>query len=143
MILFLMPITASAYRNEPNGFRDLQWGTNFKTVKNQMVYDSTSVDGTIKYYNRKNDDLTLVNIKLEYIAYGFSHNQFVRVEIKPLAYVDQPAKAFKWIEETYGDYSSADFNSMIAFWEGQVTNIVFRLPGDEPCIMVLSSTKLQ
>jgi len=139
LIFFLIPITASAYPNEPDGFRDLQWGTNLETVKNQMVYETTSVDGKLKYYKKKNENLRLDNIKLEYISYGFSDNRLVRVEAKPLVDVAEMDKACQWIEDTCGVFSSIEYHSGLAFWEGDVTNIAFRIPGEHPCKIVFSS----
>lgn len=58
-----------SYKNEPDGFRDLKWGADFKSVKG-LVY-LLKDDRDIKFYERKKDALSIGDAKIEAIAYGF------------------------------------------------------------------------
>ena len=85
-VLFILSCpTSAAYKNEPDGFRGITWGTELETVKDNMVFKRTdSSYGGIHFYTKKDDDMTIGAAKLDMIQYGFWQGKFYVVYI----YVD-------------------------------------------------------
>jgi len=77
----IFPITAFAeFQNEPEGFRDLKWGTRFATVSSQMKF-IRSLPNNEKVYERVGDDLHMGQAKLTHIHYIFWRNKLAIVDI--------------------------------------------------------------
>jgi len=77
-ILIVASISMATER--PTGFRGLTWGTEFETVKDEMVYSRTDPSyGGIEFYLRKNDEMVIGTAKLDSIEYGFWQNKFCDV----------------------------------------------------------------
>lgn len=73
---------AEAYKNEPEGFRGLKWGSDFSAVKNEMVYSRTDDSyGGIDFYTRKNEELVVGSTAILEIEYGFWRGQLSCVTI--------------------------------------------------------------
>ena len=72
--------TIPVYKNMPDGFRGIKWGTKIDSL-NDMKYLSEGFDGGLRYYTRKNDDLSIGKAKLEAIWYGFCLKNFCQVMI--------------------------------------------------------------
>lgn len=84
LMCFLLPITASAFPNEKNGFRDLAFGTDFETVKSEMIFiHQHALYDHLKYYHRKNEELMMGRAKLKAIEYRFWFNKLYEVKITP------------------------------------------------------------
>jgi len=80
--LFLLVANISMATEDPKGFRGLMWGTDFSTVKEEMVYIRTdSSYGGIQFYSRKNDEMAIGTAELFRIEYGFWQNKFIAVSI--------------------------------------------------------------
>jgi hypothetical protein len=76
-LLFLFPIAANAYKNEPEGFRGINWGDDFAAYEEEF---ELSEDGDrTKVYLRKNDKLSIGGAELSKIAYGFQNGKFTSV----------------------------------------------------------------
>lgn len=65
--------------SEPNGFRDIKWGTDISTLKDMTLV--MSIDNDVKRYQRKNDELKIEGAKLDYIHYEFWKGIFYLVDI--------------------------------------------------------------
>ena len=65
--------------SEPNGFRDIKWGTDISTLKDMTLV--MSIDNDVKRYQRKNDVLKIDGAKLDYIHYEFWKGIFYLVDI--------------------------------------------------------------
>lgn len=61
--------TVRSYQNEPDGFRDLKWGSPSASLKD-LHYILKDGDGT-KYYDRQKDKLKIGEAKLTGLLYGF------------------------------------------------------------------------
>jgi hypothetical protein len=125
-------VSAGPMLNEPDGFRDLTWGTEFSTVENAMTYLRTDESyGGIKFYTRQTDNLTIGAAKLEMIQYGFWQGRFCDVWIYADGYSNwagvhealttrfgQGYKSNRYIEDYlwYGDKTSitSEYNKTLA-----------------------------
>ena len=72
--------SALAFQNEPPGFRDIQWGTDIATLKEEMKLVKDT--GDFKDYKRKNDKMELGDAIVDSITYSFYKDRFFRVLVK-------------------------------------------------------------
>jgi hypothetical protein len=84
--IFLAGCFASARdskpRSEPDGFRDIKWGTEISTLKDmERVEHDKSPNRSVVWYTRQRDTLTIGNAKLEAIFYSFWMGTFEGVWI--------------------------------------------------------------
>jgi hypothetical protein len=80
--LVLVAASTSMATEGPPGFNGLIWGTEFSTVENQFVYSRTNPSlGGIKYYIRKNEEMTMGEARLDSIEYGFWQDKFCAVKV--------------------------------------------------------------
>lgn len=70
--------TLNNWRNEPNGFRGIKWGTNISDCKDMLVEQSYVVD-TI--YTRQGDKNQIGEAQLKKIEYGFWRGKLLDVTI--------------------------------------------------------------
>ena len=84
--IFLIGCSASARfsksRPEPDGFRDIKWGTDISTLKDmEKVEQDRSPKGDLAWYTRKGDTLAIGKANLENIFYSFWMGNFESVWI--------------------------------------------------------------
>lgn len=80
--LILIAASISMATERPTEFRGLTWGTDFSTVKDEMVHSRTDPSyGGIEFYLRKNDEMVIGGAKIDRIEYGFWQNKFFGVSI--------------------------------------------------------------
>ncbi|MBP2662457.1 MAG: hypothetical protein H6Q71_405 [Firmicutes bacterium] len=117
----IFPITAFAeYSNEPDGFRDLTWGTKFATVSSQMVFlESLPNDGRV--YERPGDDLTMGQAKLTFIHYVFWRNKLAIIQIG----VDNDSRV-ALRRELFEQYGKVELYNNCYLWGGDKTVIAFQ-----------------
>jgi len=73
---------SSRLRTDPDGFRDIKWGTEISTLKDmEKVEQDKSSNKDLIWYTRKGDPLTLGKAKLENIFYSFWMGDFESVWI--------------------------------------------------------------
>jgi hypothetical protein len=81
-VLFLLVILACtpviAFQNEPDGFRNIKWGTNISELSGMSVVE-THPD--LKFYSKDGDKMAIGNASLDEIVYGFYKDQFSNVLI--------------------------------------------------------------
>jgi hypothetical protein len=143
-LLFVFVLVGSAYAgtDEADGFNDLKWGTPFSQVKDEMTYVCTSpAYGGIRFYTRKNDDLKIGTVRVQYINYGFWHDRFFTV----IAVVPNHNNydALKEVMfQRFGEGQELKQTSEFYTWTGKRTNIVVeynhRFKG-LGCLMVFSA----
>jgi len=117
-----LPVGLSAYINEPDGYNNINWGTDIAELKH-MKYIKTDPDNrAIVYYAQPEDTLVFGNAILKGIEYGFVDGKFFRVVLKVsdiLNYVAMKNAAF----ERFGEGNAYDHFSERYFWEGKKTSI--------------------
>lgn len=60
-----------SYRNEPNGFRGIEWDTNLSRLKSMQYHASGPSYSEITFYKRKNDSLQMGSARFQSIVYVF------------------------------------------------------------------------
>jgi len=83
MLVLLFTLNAFAFQNEPDGFRDIKWGTNLNALQDMKV--SSKYMDTI-YYGRNKDKMSIEGAKLASISYLFCDNSFCEVQAWVLDY---------------------------------------------------------
>src|SRR3990170_3555444 len=79
ILLLLLPISSFAFDKEPDGFRDIKWGTDIETLKDMKFkgdYESS------KIYTRENDRLRVGVAEVDSVEYFFWKGKFHEVDIK-------------------------------------------------------------
>jgi hypothetical protein len=84
--IFLTGCSASVWsskpRSEPDGFRDIKWGTDLSTLKEmEKVERDKSPGGDLVWYTRKGDTFAIGKANLENIFYSFWMGNFESVWI--------------------------------------------------------------
>jgi hypothetical protein len=71
--------------SEPDGFREIKWGTDISTLRGmELIKD----DGSEKYYQKREDNLTIGTSQLSEITYGFLDGKFANIIIHTIGYVN-------------------------------------------------------
>jgi hypothetical protein len=73
---------SSKLRSDPDGFRDIKWGTEISTLKDmEKVEQDKSSNSDLIWYTRKGDPLAIGKARLENIFYSFWMGDFEGVWI--------------------------------------------------------------
>jgi len=73
---------SSQPRSDPDGFRDIKWGTEISTLKDmEKVEQDKSSNSDLVWYTRKEDPLAIGKARLENIFYSFWMGNFESVWI--------------------------------------------------------------
>jgi len=142
ILVFVLAGSVCAGSDETDGFNGLKWRTDFSEVKDEMTYVCTSpAYGGIRFYTRKNEDLTIGSARVQYINYGFWHGKFFNV-IAVVPDHDKYIELKKVIFRKFGEGEELKPAREFYTWTGNKTNIVVeyghRFPG-MGCIMMFSS----
>jgi hypothetical protein len=133
--------SASAFQNEPDGFRGVTWSAPFGTVSTEMSLKENAGDN--KYYLRKNDKLEIGGASLATIAYGFWRGKFDSVYIKTEGIANQQAliEAFK---AQFGQPSKPNRFMDRYYWFGAITTISLDCNSvTSDCVSFISSTEVR
>ena len=141
IILGLLLITNSVFAesgkfkpgSEPDGFRDIKWGTDFSTLSD-MIPNPKRIPleyggaGTVRTYLRKGDKLTIGEVNLEEIEYWFWNNKFYRVIITVREYANYKALKDIAIEKFGIGEETTMFEGywISVSWEGPKTAIALQ-----------------
>jgi hypothetical protein len=121
VIIFVFVIgSAFAFQNEPEGFRGIKWGTNFKDLPGMIM---SKADGNFKLYSKKDDKLSIGNATLRDISYGFFKDRFFQVRIN-FNNGDNFVKLIKTLEEQYGTGDRPNRFLMEYMWLSDTISIV-------------------
>jgi len=113
--------------SEPDGFRDIKWGTDISTLKDMVFV--MAVEKNVKRYERKRDELKIGKAKLDYIQYEFRKGKFYLVEIG-FQGVENFNRLKETMFETYGKGQKMTDNTESYFWEGEKTDIIMIFDAD-------------
>lgn len=78
-LCLLYPANSFSYPNEPDGFREILWGTDIQTLENMTVAEK---DGKDIFYSRKGDNMVIAGASIDQIHYGFTNGKFYSVIIR-------------------------------------------------------------
>lgn len=78
LILILLVSSVSAFKNDPEDFRGIKWGTTIDSLDDMK---KISIEDDLHNYSRLNDKMTIGDAKLDIINYIFWDNKFLAVSI--------------------------------------------------------------
>ena len=107
--------------SEPDGFRDIQWGTEISTLKDMVFV--MAFDKDAKRYERKGDELKIGKAKLDYIHYEFRKGKFCLAEMW-FHGIENFNHAKEALFETYGEGRNMSEKTESYLWEGEKTDIM-------------------
>lgn len=131
--------TASAFSNEPQGFRGITWGTEFSAVKAEMVLKEN--DGDDKWYARSGDKMSIGDAQLSDIAYHFYKGRLadVFIKVKPISKL----QIIQTLKTQFGEGERPNEFMDRYFWEGTTTEITLDCkPISDECMTYISSVKI-
>jgi hypothetical protein len=132
-------------------FRGIEWGQHISAIPGE-VFELQLEDGTVKYYTRQSDKLTIGSVSVEKIHYGFWRDQFLEAKISVL---DSTEAMLKELEAVLGDYDHAETNDTKWFygeesyrWEKPRTRVTLVSPATRwdkeatTCTVTITSKKV-
>jgi hypothetical protein len=140
----LLGSVAQAFRNEPDGFRGIAWGTLFAAVQHEMILlPGEGWDGT-QLYHRKGDKMAVGGTTVQEIAYVFERDIFQGVMVMTKGRANRQAiiSAFK---TDFGEASQPIESMDVYYWWGGTTsiNLTCQLLVDECEAIIRSTTGLK
>lgn len=121
LLLLLTSMPTYAFYNEPDGFRDIKWGSMIDNHKSELTY-VYSRDNK-KYYLRKNDKLEIGGAKLKSIKYLFIDDKFSSVIISTEGLENQ-TPLIDALNTQFGEGFKANRYIESYLWSGD-TSIIF------------------
>jgi curli biogenesis system outer membrane secretion channel CsgG len=126
------------YKNQPDGFRNIKWGTNTGEIKNLKVIKE---EGNQKECVKTDDVLQIGKAKLEKIIYSFYKDQLESVIIETKG-KDNFENLKSATIEKFGEGKNKSENEWI--WEGEITTIYLKYqPSDEKGILKMESEEIK
>ena len=143
---------ATAFQNEPEGFRDLKWGQLFERIphKNEFrelkeLAKKNKVGENIKIYYCQREDLMISGRKMLYINYYFWKNKFYQVQVLCTG-IDNYLALLKAAEAKFGKADWQENNTYFSQqnWEEINTKVeIMLLRENEYVSLDLTSIKLE
>ncbi len=121
VVYFLSLNLTFAFTKEPDGFRDLKWGTDISSLKGMVKVNPDS-------YRKENENLFYYNTKVNDILYFFSQGKLKQVTLR---IQNLNSDNEKLIEEALTkDYGNPEgpfcYDNECSFdWRGDKTQIIF------------------
>ena len=126
-LLFLLIISAyvaipaSAFKNEPDGFRGIKWGTNISELNDLLVAESGK---DAVYCIRKNDTMKMGDASIDHIFYGFYKNRLFVVLVEYNGHLNF-TKLKAILVDQYGKPEQPNQLMEKYFWSGETVDIFF------------------
>jgi len=121
-LIALISVSASAFRNEPDGYGGIAWGTSISAVKGMKMVGARPGFPDKKIYVRPGDALRFGHVDLEGIEYEFLRGKFrsATLKVKDLArYMALKKEAFR----RFGYGRELHPFAERYFWEGETSKI--------------------
>jgi hypothetical protein len=131
-------VWGGTYKNEPNGFRGIKWGTDVTSLRDMVLLKDL---GEIRTYSKTKDALTVGDANAESIKYSFLDGKFYQVEIS--IYGTENIGAFKkrlivlFGEPKLSQRTIANTDFEVYTWKGDSTEIDFVCSTDRSPPMTL------
>jgi len=134
----LCPLAASAFDNEPTGFRGIEWDTAFEAVGPQFKLYRR--DGGTVFYNRLDDKMSVGGAALRTIVYVFyrGHFQGVLLETAPDDVHSRSAMQ-EALEAQFGKPRQPNAYIQKFYWFGPLTAISLDCSAQNLCRTVIRS----
>jgi hypothetical protein len=121
LIFCLLSTPAASFDNEPDGFRDIKWGTNIKNLAGMEKRGGDSIG--LSTYTKKGDDLKIGEADIGEITYAFYKNRFYSVVLDYKGLVN-----FENLKNIFFDYFGAGYKSNKSkydyFWHGNTVRML-------------------
>mgnify|MGYP001207993910 CR=1 FL=1 len=121
-LIALISVSVSAFRNEPDGYGGIVWGTSISAVKGMKMAGTRPEFPDIKIYVRPGDVLRFGHVDLKGIEYEFLRGKFrsATLKVKDLAhYMALKKEAFR----RFGYGREMHPFAERYFWEGEISKI--------------------
>jgi len=119
-IAIVSPAFAGTFKNEPTGFRHIQWGAPFSSVKSQMRLAEKGK--TNNYYTRLHDKMSIGGASLENIYYNFFDGKFAGVMVITKGFTNKQA-ILEALRTQFGDGRQKNPYIDDYVWSGDTTTI--------------------
>jgi hypothetical protein len=142
LALALAPSIASAYQNEPIGFRGIEWGSDAENHKEQLTETSRSKEG-VEIYRRRDDKMNIGEADLNSIAYVFYRGQFSAAMIRSSGLSNQTA-LLRALQAQFGSGDQSNRYIPKYFWRGAIANIFMDCNSvTKDCTVVMQSERIR
>ena len=142
LALLIVVFNASAFQNEPDGFRGLQWGTSITEIEAQFGPPTSGKESEMR--RRIGDKLAIGEAELIDVLYFFSDGQFDSVMLKSTGFSNKKALigAFR---TQFGEGMKPNRYIDHYLWSGPITRIGLRCRsvGDECTVLIFSTIGAQ
>ncbi|HOL68047.1 MAG TPA: CsgG/HfaB family protein, partial [bacterium] len=129
---------ATGYKNEPDGFRGIKWGTAFSSLTGMKPVKD---EGNIKQCQKENESLLIGKAQLERIIYSFYKEQLESVTAETRG-KENFEKLKVATQERFGPGNQKSENEWR--WEGTVTSISLQfVPAEEKGFLKMSSEEMK
>lgn len=132
LTLALVVSVSDAFKEEPDGFRGIKWGTDISTLKNLKVADTWKVEG-MEEFIKDGDELAIGDAKLKSINYYFWKGKFAQVRIEVTENNRNINKLSDILVGKFGTPEQVDYSmpmpNPLYYWEGKTTRITLQRQG--------------
>jgi hypothetical protein len=124
LILTLQQNSSLAFKNEPDGFRGVKWGTSIDSLKGMIYFGKGELYGGYEVYLRRNEDLRVGDARLNSVLYAFWQKKLFSVTI----FLEEGISNWSTFKETIFEKFGAGYqpNRYIEDyrWYGDITNMI-------------------
>lgn len=123
---------------QPEGFGDIRWGQDRKTVKGlvrESILPGSGAEDGLAYYTRRNDLMQVGDARLSSILYIFKNDRLREVMIQIDGSYNSEAM-LKWLIESYGGYDHVDGTGF--FWFFPKVTVLYGEDGEKALLLYLS-----
>ena len=121
--------------SEPDGFRDIKWGTDISTLKD-MILKEEDPNGLLKIYRRKGDILEIGAAKLKSIGYCFWQGKLIEVLIQTEDFSGENLKNACF--EKFGQGAKMSRHPEDYRWDGKMALIVLSISANKGVLLIQS-----
>lgn len=141
LLAFLgLPVVVVAFENEPDGFRNIKWGTHISANSSEMTVLERSKNDAYCY--RKGDKLTIGGATLKRITYNYWKSQFMSVLIDSVG-IENKSALIAAFQAQFGKPERPNQFLDDYWWNGAVTSIRIKCePIGTKCSAFIYSTEL-
>jgi hypothetical protein len=126
--------------SEPDGFRDIKWGTHIDTLTGMTKFGSDPSLGGIEKYSRNSDVLRMDGANLSRILYGFWRQQLLSVTIEAEGASNCTALLKASVDKFGPGYKTKKAERYR--WNGSLTEILYDKTGND-CLLLMQSNKVR
>jgi hypothetical protein len=139
--LLLSSTVASAFQNEPTGFRGIAWGTPLSAIRGLMRPVGATPAGQDQAYLRVGDSMTIGGAVLEKILYKFHNGGFSEAFIVAQKGPSNTEALIAAFRAQFGEGRQPHRSAEDYIWQG-ATSIIFLTcrTGQHACLAFLRST---